>query len=189
MAYGSFYSQAVFSWTRELIDKDPTQALGANLVAVRWWPFGGHARLQLAVSFANLMARHPRCDGPADTDPAKVCLKVIDKAADQINSIAMSAAPYIPSVRLGRIEYLLFSGRDQERRQEIEDTLAWLKGHASLQATVWLVEAHWAAMREDAPRLVAAIRRGHAMAKDQEAHYRPQFEQLAALLTFKENDP
>lgn len=183
MAYGNFWSKAAFAWTRELIEKDPTQALGANLAAIKVWPFDGHARLQVAMSFANLMARFPNCE--TEPDQTKKCLQVTPRAADQINRIAASAAPHTPSVRLSRIEYLLFSGREQTDRQEIEDNLTWLRGHASLQATVWLTEAKWAGMNGDAMRMMAAVRRGYPMAKDPEAYYRPQFEQLAGMVTFE----
>ena len=184
MAYGNFWSKAAFAWTRELIEKDPTQALAANFAAVKWWPFDGHARLQVAMSFANLISRHRPCD--VEPDQTKTCLNITRRAADQINWIASGAAPYALSVKLGRIEYLLFSGHNESDRQEIEDNLAWLRDHASLQATTWLTEAKWAGLNQDAPRMMEAIRRGYPMAKDPEAYYRPQFEQLAGTVTYEE---
>jgi len=190
MNYGAFMAQAAFFWTRELIDKDPVHALAANLAALRQWPFSSHERLQIAMSFANVMSRWPSCDDPA-ANPETQCVRVTAVAADRISEIAKSAMPLAPSVLLSRINYLIYSGRHktEDGRAEIERNLALAKRHASLQATTWLTEAAWAGMNGDGPRLLEAVRRGAPQARDPEAYYLPQFQTLAASLIFEEAGP
>ena len=147
----TFQSYKLFSITETIVAENPYYGLLANFAAYQTFPWPRHIRNQLAISLNVAIAKEPDS------------IRIDPGAADLVYDIARVSSGRATSIELGRIEYLLMSGRWQDRRDEIEDRLYWLKQNASKHAAVWLVEGKWALLLGDKPRAMTAARTAQAL--------------------------
>jgi hypothetical protein len=167
-------AEKTFSDTKINIKIAHPAALQANLDAYRRYPFERRYRHQLMLTMGALLKA------------AYGDVTVTKEAADQAYRISRTAAPYMPAIKMTRLEYLLNNELWRTEGDEVDELLGWLTVHASLQPGVWLADGAYALRIGDVPRLVAAINTG--MALPTETH-RPGFELLAGYLRTETETP
>lgn len=141
----TFQSYRVFAITQQYVGDDPYNGVLANFAAYQTFGWPRSIRGQLAASLTSAIDRDHES------------IRIEPDAADFVYRLSAGASGRATSVELGRIEYLLLSGRWQERFDEIEGRLAWLKTNASTHAAVWLVEGKWALIVGDKDRALNAV--------------------------------
>jgi O-antigen ligase len=169
-----FLAERTFSATKANIKVAHPAALQANLDAYQRYPFERRYRHQLMLTVGALLKA------------AHGDITITKEAADQAYRIARTAAPYMPAIKMSRLEYLLNNDLWKIHGDEIDELLGWLTVHASLQPGVWLADGAYALRIGDVPRLVAAINTGMALPTNT---HRPGFELLAGYLRTETETP
>lgn len=151
-----YRAQIEFSLAREAIQNGQgARAFVHNFRATNLFPLDWLARHQLSLTLAYLVLS----DKASTVDPL---------AADKLFQISIDSSPWSPATHVGRINYLMASGRLEEKIEEAERSLAMLKTTASRQGSVWATEALIADRLGDGERLVHAITAGLSVANTQD---------------------
>ena len=170
-----FLAERTFSATKANIKIAHPAALQANLDAYQRYPFERRYRHQLMLTVGALLKA------------AHGDVTITKEAADQAYRIARTAAPYMPAIKMSRLEYLLNNDLWKIQGDEVDELLGWLTVHASLQPGVWLADGAYALRIGDVPRLITAINTGMALPTN--STHRPGFELLAGYLRIETETP
>lgn len=150
----------------------PALALQKNLSAYDWMPLDRAIREQMIVTLAKVLQTY------------RERVELDAKTADRIYGIAMSAGPS-PPVLLSRAEYLVNSGRVQERFAELVWLVERLKRESRSHAHAWVADAYLAASLGDVDRLKQDIARARKT-RNLDPEMAAQLDKFSALLEEQE---
>lgn len=149
-------SQQEFTVARAaLVQGVGSVAIINNLAAIQTFPLDWLSRHQLGLTLTYLVS----ADKQAVVEP---------RAADSLYALSRSASPWSPSTLVGRVAYLVASGRIQERREETDELLGYLTKHARKQGSVWTAEMMAAASLGQNERAIAALNNGLVLTSPQD---------------------
>lgn len=151
VAVNSWRAYSHFSYTQTLLGSNTLEAVKRNFDAYNTFSWPRNVRHQLGLTVASgLVKMEDR-------------LEIKPKAADQVHAIARKAGGRATAIEVARIEYLIHSGRGEEKFEEIEDSLAWLREKAAHHNATWIMEAKWSLLTRNADRLVHAYQKAQSM--------------------------
>ena len=89
----------------------------------------------------------------------------------------------MPAIKMVRLEYLLNSKHWENYKEEIEDTLTFLRKHAKLQPGVWVAEGMYGLFINDAHRALIAVARGKSL--PMATAHQEQFDRILSQLNIE----
>ena len=164
-------AETLFALTRHYIEQGIPVALAANIKAHNSYPYEARYRRQLVMTVAALLKQ---AHGRVEIQPA---------AADEAYRVSLTAAGRMPAIKMVRLEYLLNSKHWENYKEEIEDTLTFLRKHAKLQPGVWVAEGMYGLFINDAHRALIAVARGKSL--PMATAHQEQFDRILSQLNIE----
>ena len=165
-----YAAERKFAIVNLYIEKNEPTALAANIQTHQLFPFEPRYRRQLVMTAGALLKNaHGR-------------VQITDAAADEAYRISLTTG-HLPAIKLVRLEYLLNTGRWERRKEEVEEILAFLKQHSSLQPSVWIADGTYGIFTNDGVRALKAVMQG--MELPEARYHASHFEKILAGLNIE----